>query len=491
MSNHNQIKSIILSLEENYPVDKWIVAGVHLWPNIRFKLYIHLLNNLSVQPLNKDTVATERLIRKKSDGFKKRWSQLGEVVSYLLFYVSFRNIDYLFMGLKMHRVWYQDRWFNRFFDPIAITHETTLKYVHFEMDTLKKPVYCSKMTYALRPIINGYLILKRLDFLTNRKSMLPLDELRQFGTFCNHIQRQQWYHEDLSIEEVSWVRWAKKVQRKSEFFKKFYKKAKIKSVIIASYYGFEDSAAALHAACLLRIPSADFQHGPQTRVHMAYSDWTNLPTSGFNTMPTHYWCWDELSAKNINAWNTQGNAVPLGNTWLQYCTSKVEVYLSKTVLYSLQVLREENLDYFFPNEILEILRETAIPWKLRMHPRSILNEGQLTQFLANENIPSENFEIENPFTCSLIESICNSRLHVTNFSGCLLEAYELGVPTLLIDAVGIEFYEDYIDSKLVFFKSKTAAAFHDYFKYVLDNAVISQKKVNPLIAHPNKLFIKE
>jgi len=43
IDSQENAKNIILSIEENFPVDTWKIDAIHLWPYIRIKLYFELL----------------------------------------------------------------------------------------------------------------------------------------------------------------------------------------------------------------------------------------------------------------------------------------------------------------------------------------------------------------------------------------------------------------------------------------------------------------
>lgn len=54
------------------------------------------------------------------------------------------------------------------------------------------------------------------------------------------------------------------------------------------YYGFDDLYSALITASKLKIKTIDFQHGPQTNVDLAFSNWNKVPAVGFNAMPVEF-----------------------------------------------------------------------------------------------------------------------------------------------------------------------------------------------------------
>ena len=59
--------------------------------------------------------------------------------------------------------------------------------------------------------------------------------------------------------------------------------------------------------------------------------------------------------------------------------------------------------------------------------------------------------MQDAISSPLPEVLNNSIAHITNYSGCLIEARLLNVPTVLINVVGKEMFNQYIDDKLVFY----------------------------------------
>lgn len=389
MSKHQFIKSIILNFEKNYSVDQWSINGVDIWPNIRFKLYFYLLNHLQ-----EDCEAVPRILKPVPKPLKKglistRWKQVKGIVKYYIFVSSIKEVDYIFMGLKMHRVLFKGKWFNRFFDPIIERYRGTYDFLHLEIDQMTNTVKHPSISYSIPSLLQPFSIVSALKSkLGNGNREKSELHLIGFEKFIEEITTEKWYSQELTMSYEYWENWAQKVKSKKAFFLKLFSKSQLKGLIIASYYGYENTAAAILAAKQLNIPVADFQHGPQTNVHMAYSFWSKIPSMGYNTMPSYYWCWDDKSSCNINCWNSGERAKALGNTWLQYTFSNKLSKSPKYITYSLQVLNANNLDYFFPKSILKLIETTTIEWKIRMHPRSQLSIGDLNSFLQSHKIDS-------------------------------------------------------------------------------------------------------
>ena len=475
-----QIKNIILEVERLFPVSQWSVNGIHIWPNIRFQLYFDLLN-ASDHSLNSTTNKVQG-----SSRLKHLYGKISAIFSYFLFCLKHLKIDILFMGLKMHRVKYKKSDYQRFFDPIVEAYPG-IQPLHFELDHIEQPFFTNQTT-SLIPILEGFKTWRKLSrsFLKPEISINQID-LPEFARFENYVKKQQWGIFVSSTSEDMWLNWARRVSEKAVFFDFVFKRCKPRLLIMASYYGFENTAAAIVAARKLNILSIDFQHGPQSSTHMAYAKWKNLPKNGFNTMPDYYWCWDGISAAGINKWNLTQAAFVGGNTWLQETVAN-KTYTPQTVLYSLQVLNKSNVDYFFNENILSAIKQSQDIWILRLHPRSEWVTRDLRQYIQSCGVPENNYIIETASDAALVDSLLNAKVHLTNYSGVFLEARLLGVPNIVIDDSGKAMFESYLDSQDNLFLHKDDQEFVAKFNNYSTSFAINEKSFDNRIINPLELF---
>lgn len=449
--SHNQIKNIVLEIEKMFPVDEWTVHGIHIWPNIRFQLYFDLLSakSNSLESPHPKTF-------KKPSFIWLIYVKLSALINYLYFKATLTQKDILFMGLSMHRVQFKGARYQRFFDPI-LEDFPDIKALHFELDELKNPY--NKSSVSLSLLLKAYYWKNKFlkTIIENSQNEVEL-HLPDFENFETYLKSQEWYQKGFTIDKTYWINWARKVRFKSQFFNSVLRKAKPRQLIMSSYYGFENTAAAIYAAKQLGVTSIDFQHGPQSNTHLAYSYWSKVPAAGFNTMPDNYWCWDEISANDINLWNDKKVAQPAGNTWLQQTLGNKN-YSPNTICYSLQVLNNENVTYFFNENLIKEIKSSPYHWVLRLHPRTVWGELELRNFLNSNNIENSNFDIETAQQSPLVDTLLNARVHITNFSGVLIEASQLGIPNVIIDEAGKTIFNAYLNNPNTVFISKTDPEF--------------------------------
>lgn len=480
--NQKRIQQIILNYENDFPVDKWMINGVPLWPNIRFKLYFYLLHS---DRSSNDTIKITGDSKPVNGLMNVFYSYLKAAAAYLKFYRQLHQVDTVFMGLKMHRVTYKNKWFNRFFGPIML-QQSNNRFLHLEVDELPENVYFERQSHSLPRLRKAQRLFSKINVKNRSRSINSSYSLPDFNKFIDEVSTAVWFKNDIDISFEYWNNWCIKVYKKSEWFEDIFKKARVQQLVIASYYGYEDTAAAIIAAHRLGIPSADFQHGPQTGVHMAYTSWTKLPSAGYITMPTHYWCWDQPSAHNINQWHKGARAVALGNPWLQLNLPQVK-YEHRHILYTLQVIDTDNLSYFFTNEIIKAMATSSFPWVLRLHPRNIISTDDLIRFL-DLHVNRDSYQIQLPHETSLISSLAQAVIHLTNFSGCFLEAYQMGITNVILDQTGCDFYVDYMHDDSNYFISKTTPDFKDQLEKVITSTTATIEKKTFCIPSLDQLF---
>jgi hypothetical protein len=78
--------------------------------------------------------------------------------------------------------------------------------------------------------------------------------------------------------------------------------------------------------------------------------------------------------------------------------------------------------------------------------------------------------------------------HTLPLSGCLIEAKMTGIPSIIVNNVGREIYEDYIDNDLVYYLDQKSNNFQaDFFKlctHLKENkyTVEARNIVNPILS---------
>jgi hypothetical protein len=475
VANFQDIKQFILDIENKYPVDQWIYNDIHFWPHIRVQLYyalIHSLKNEGFKAVLDNH--TKKIIPSKFDGLKQLWNSY---LNYNRFFKSIAPKALLFMSLDMHKVKHEGVYFNRFFDSMISANELEKDSFTFEIKKNPLPCYNQASVEKVSPYLEFYYkkykLLKVFNAIKNKQAhyLERLDQLKQFLIECGLDK----IADQLVKNKIDL--WSTKIRVYADFYTHYLIKAQTKKVLAVSYYGFDSMWSCMFAANQLGIPTVDFQHGPQTEVHMAYASWTKVPENGFSIMPIEYWCWDEESAKEINRW-----AIPIGATakiygqpWLVYIQNKQQQggphERALVVLYSLQTFPLFTLEDTFTPEIIKLIKKSKHKWVLRLHPSNAQESYLIEDYLNKHEMEKGKYIIQRPSDTPLPTVLSRSLLHITNYSGCTIEARELGVKTLLIDAVGLEVFKSYIDKELVIYLDKKGAGFYNDLEHVIASTV--------------------
>ncbi|GGW78727.1 hypothetical protein LY54_00325 [Salegentibacter mishustinae] len=463
MSN-KEIKKYILELEQRYPVNQWQIQGVDVWPHIRIKLYFLLLNldtdkpeiNNSYSAKNKKHLAIRRLI-KIPGAIMKALFGLHQ------FYKKLKPKKILFFGSHFHRTRHEGVYFNRFFDPMIEEYQLQDEVYIIEFEKLFDKNFNQKAILPLHQYLDQYKLLNKLNELFSQPVKENI-ELKDYKAFYEELSNDFPGAKNLNISIQALTRWARKINHTKGFFSRLFKKTKPEKIIFLSYYGYDDLAAALLAAHELGVKTIDFQHGPQTNVHMAYTAWNKHPDRPYNIMPLEYWTWDQRSRDNIEEWARKTGFIEVknvGHPYLAYFKKK-KLFRQKDekMFFSLQTL---SLEEMLPGALLNLIRESGLKWNLRMHPRSNFTQEELKFFLNRNKIHKDIYEIQDAINTPLPEALSGAKLHITNFSGCVLEAGMLNIPSLIIHESGKEIFRAYIDDNSVYYLNPDEAGFKESF----------------------------
>lgn len=441
--SREEIKNIVVYLEQKYPVNNWKHNGYYIWPVFRNALK----NKLRV---NKNRVRKNTKINHSK---LNRLLQAFIAIKDLL-YLN-KNVKKIYFGSPSHCVNYNGFKYNRYFDPLMDMGDYDSLYI--SRSNSKKGVY--------RPdrhlLFNGiYLVFKVIDRLFKCFSS-PIDHV---DDLCDILET-----EGIRIDGInqSLKRNVKTVDISYALFQFLFKKLKPEVVLVLCYYS-DRIFGMLIAAHKMSIPTIDMQHGGTGKYHLAYANWTKVPQNGYEALPNLFYTWDKTSFNVINAWaknNKKHSAEVFGNPWVDGWKQKKFQQSSydwpeNIILYTLQPIGEPLEDY-----IMEAIQKTKNKWNwwLRIHPTQVNDKDLIYSRLKRFGV-FDSVNIEEATFLPLPEILTHTAVHITKFSGSALEAYQFDVKSIIIDQRGVDIYEDYIDdgSVIVNLKENT----HDLIKTI-------------------------
>jgi hypothetical protein len=488
---HQGIKKKIIAFERQFEVDTWVVNGIDVWPYIRIKIYFLLLTNCTEK--SNETIFQANIRKNINKPKIKNIFQLlgGVVFSFIktkYFFLRLRRKKIIFFGSHIHRVKHENEYFNRFFDSMVSHHNLQKDVYMVEHQKVYQLNYNNQAIIPLEAVLLDYKLVDKLKSkLRKQKNSYTLSN---YENFLSVLENDVVNAKSLNISTNDLLAWSLKIKKLAIFYKRLYLKVKPLKAIFPGYYAWDNLYAAVYAANKLKIKTVDFQHGTQSNVHMVFSSWTKIPEKGFNIMPKEYWSWDEKSKKNIDYWAKNTSSIitkVVGQPYLQYWIqkSKYVKHQNNVILCTLNLMP---LSEMFNDAIATVINESEQLWEIRLHPRNEFSSGDIEVYLESLGVKRIKYSIHDAREVPLPQILSKTAIHITAFSGSLIEAKMMGIPSVIINTIGEEIFKDYIDNNLVYFLDQNSTSFAIDFlnlfknlkdvKYNGENNVI----INPILA---------
>jgi hypothetical protein len=421
--------SYLNEIETRYPVNNWIIGDTKVWPLIKLIIFkrIFYLTNPTSGYVKKEG--------KKGNAFLLIFKSMLYLLKISIKFMTIN--EYVFSGAPSHRVRFNDKLYNRYFDPMIdwIEKELDHKCLHIEYscNRLSSEFYNKKNIILLNKLIpffkiKGKLYKRRLDIAFSG-----------FDEFCKEINRKVHFDENIISEQVVRNQYSSILLYK-RIFNWLIKKYKVRYTFGLCYYNNPMIGMNL-AAFENQIPSIDMQHGSQGPLHVAYANWHEIDHTGYTMLPEYFWCWDDLSAASINQWAGRqkfhkvivgGN--PWNEIWKQQNTQNLFNFddSKQIVLYTMQPVGDL-LDSYLIDTIK--LSSPDHVWWLRLHPRQLSAMPELLQIIDDNGLNDKvNVQDATSLPLPLIFSKCH--VHISKYSGSINESIQFNVPTIIIDEIG-------------------------------------------------------
>jgi hypothetical protein len=420
---------LLADIEKTIPVWEWKYGDMNIWPIIKRDIFFMFFNN------KEDIVSP---IKPRKGRILIRLGKLSSSFFYLLA-VKFRKtekITTLYCGAAAHRVDFESNFINRYFFPFTQLNET--KYIQYEYG----PVIKSKKYKNNESIIyvnKLHLIFKLFRKFKNKPklNLFKWNELQYCVLERSGLDLSN-YYKRLPVKLDSLMAYA---DASSLLLKKY-----CPETITGLCYYNEAMFAMHYMANKMNIENFDVQHGGQGSLHSMYT-FANFPIGGSNVLPKTFWCWDQVSAKHIKSWLDSQNYHRVevnGNPWINFQLEKYSnqeiLSKEKIILYTLQ---ERELEEY----ILKTIKLTpeSFVWWIRLHPRMLDAKANIERQLELIGC-KDKVEIVKATHYPLPVLLKESFVHISKFSGSIIEAVLVNTPNIIIDEVGVEIYEDYIVS---------------------------------------------
>ena len=441
VQQNRDFMNLLGELESRFPVDEWMVDSVRVWPLARIHLYYGFFEHqyFADRPVRAGIVKAADLPRLGRRIGRSAWRYLECSIT------DFRNThhrngphDALFLNYNTYMTRLNGRWYSRVCDPLV--EQLSARGLSSLMLTGGYEYATPRFTKSR--FIQPHLVLHRLlGMVGKRPPRNPPVMLRDLEA---HAKAAGLFSPSFGL--VAPVEHhARQIMGIARYFKRVLTEVRPKVVFVTCWYGTE-SMACLLACNQLGIPAIDIQHGSQD-FHVAYDRWNRVPSSGYELMPTYFWCWSESEASIIRNWaGTLPVHQPIvgGNLflerWIAGTDDTVRAYdkiLTRLkepskgqvqILYTLNGSTKEEINTIV--EIIEALNRSGIEghfW-IRLHPIALDQKGLVRRTLEEHGL--RNVDVENATALPLYAILRHMDVHITEFSSVVIEAQAFGVPSV-------------------------------------------------------------
>ena len=451
--NREDFKNLIIEIENTFQVNEWKVNEIHLWPIIRIKLFFYLINEVENPKIQKN----ENPIRKQVKfGFLR---SLKERLIFNKWLLLFPKKKIVYVGTDAHRVNYEGKRFNRFFDSLNSLKNQKNDYLYLEY------LYDRKLNYHKNELV--FETENRIENFCRSRNYTLKYSFTDFDNFLNLLKQNpvtETFAKEMSIENFKQMGY--KIYYRKKFYEKILKRIKPQELYMLCFYGSSTTYALIAAANYLKIKTIEMQHGPQPDLHLCYTNWTNLPENGYNVMPRNYFQWDENSVQYINSWtkNTKlYHPKKIGHPWIDFINEiNVEISHERFILYCLQP-HPVQLSFLFNKNILQAIKNSKFTWYIRLHPRQLDKKNEILQILL-ENDLQNIVNIEDATNLPLPSLIKKSLVCVTHSSGSVIEAEMLNKKSILIHKMGVKYFPKTVERGNAIFINADENSFSDNFE---------------------------
>lgn len=441
--NRNELVDFLNHLESETPISEWKYKGIDLWPILKIRLcFMYLFSKIEVESKKPKPASFSKFQLLKK--FVVSWFYMQKMKKSRAEYC-----DLFLSSDKAYYSFFENKFVNRFYFPFeqeiknkninieiqygSITENYPENFLHAEkslfiakaafykniINQLKNRVYKDKSDFKINNIEAVYQILKNhfIDFFPKQTD------------FQNFVQTK-----------------AEEVDIYLQTYKKLLPK-KIKATVEICYYSPQHYA--LNVYCREQnIPTYELMHGGMGPLHVAYAGWERtIKPEGYNVIPKTICLWDKASEQLVQTWMKKQQfhqSFVGGFPWLNFnLKSNLHKYSKpsqkKIIIYTMQY---DDLQ----SNIYDAIAQTNqnYEWWIRFHPRKIYAKENVIKELSKRKISQfVNLEEANLWPLPII--LYNSWVHISEFSGSIIEASILHKKSIIINQKGIEAFQIYID----------------------------------------------
>ncbi|PKR81969.1 hypothetical protein CW751_01125 [Brumimicrobium salinarum] len=440
-----EVVDILNQFESEHPVDEWTVKGIHVWPMIKIDLFFRWLK-VTDERYKK---SSELFKVKKNNLFKKSYLTVISMLrlSVLLIKPTRKEESFFFLDSRSYRSKIDNKQRNRFYHSLVdyINHLKPASKMIYISDDSEYSIYPSdESIYFSSKYFHAIRLLSLFKKPNKVSESSHFDSLmKTFGEDGYKIVSKQHYKNEIDNLFNS-------ILEQKYLIKTILRKENATLTFELCFYSLTRYAANI-AARELNIETIEIQHGGMGPEHIAYSGWSKFPKEGYELMPKTIWLWDDASYNLIKKWTNKQHYHSCflgGNPWISFLLNDSQNKYSsfptdkKIILYTLQT---HDIEPY----LLETIASTPeeYQWWIRLHPGKLDARNSILAQIEERNL-LDKVIIDKATNLPLPIILLNTSVHISAFSGSVIEAAMLGVFSILIDEIGVSNYQKQIQDGL-------------------------------------------
>ncbi len=494
------ILQLLNRIESQFPVDTWVINDIHVWPIIRLDMMfsLHFLEDKSSSTEINTLFKIRQVMRMTRNYLWFCYSSLIDRTHN----DHLSQVDVLFLGDTDGRTKINDKWYDRFCDPLVEYFNT------YNISTLvleKSQQYLIpryRKSHYIQPQLDREMCKSAIKKTTNHDR----EKLDQFNEFINYLEK-----ENLDIPLPTKERLYQIMQvilSYETYFENILLKTKPSLAFTVSYSN--PIGLAFNLAChTLGIQTVDIQHGVQGECNGAYGRWQKVPKEGYELLPTFFMCWSQDEEKAITSWSKKikemHRPIVTGNLFLQSWLKGKNDFNS---FYKKRIDNKKGkvniLVTFSPidafNErllkiIVDAIRSSNSNWKwwIRLHPVGLNKKDTIKNFFNDNNV-LQKIEIDMANSLPLYALLEQMDVHITYNSAAVYEAEAFSIPSIVTSADNKEYFSKQIRLKTTIFvdnKRKIYQSVNDLLRKKFPSKVIKKEQKDGLLYIKNLVYNKK
>ena len=427
--------SLLSSIEEEVDASSWNYRGVHLWPLMRSTIGSGAFDS---------TASTDgsREPTKRGRSLVEGWARCLRATSVDRGNSGSRreSVDAVLLGDGVSRVLLDGSYWDRLCGPFMRLFDSLGMRSLLMEPTYNCAVPRREPSMFIQPkIVRAWMLAKVMERATSRHL-----ECAGFERVIELVQEAG--INTLPLQERAVREQATQVHLLSRWFGRLLDRTQPRVALLVDW---NVPAFAFNLACARRgIPSIEIQHGVMSAEHWAYSGWERIPTEGYQEIPKIFWCWREEDARVVSRWSsatTRHEAVVGGHLWArEWRLGNIGAPAFGAALDQASGFESGGRDILVtlqrgltsPRDLAPMVDAVSRApsdwrWWIRCHPLMTIEEVDSALALFPESVRATS---EVATSVPLFPLLQRMDVHVTHSSAVVLEAAELGVPSVVTGA---------------------------------------------------------